>query len=125
MTKMTYAQAIDYAILVLNGEETPTEIKRDEVFEKLDALKAQLAKRNSGERKPTKTQVENDAYKATIVQYLTSADSPKSIKELQTEIVDLSNLTNQRITHMLTDLVKAGTLDKAYVKKTPYYSIVA
>lgn len=125
MTKMTYAQAIDYAILVLNGEETPTEIKRDEVFEKLDALKAQLAKRNSGERKPTKTQVENDGYKATIVQYLTSADSPKSIKELQTEIVDLSNLTNQRITHMLTDLVKAGTLDKAYVKKTPYYSIVA
>ena len=116
MTKMTYAQAIDNAI---NGNIT------DEVKEKLEALKAQLAKRNSGERKPTKTQVENDGYKATIVQYLTSADSPKSIKELQTEVVDLSDLTNQRITHMLTDLVKAGTLDKAYVKKTPYYSIVA
>ena len=35
----------------------------------------------------------------------------------------ISGLTNQRITHMLTDLVKAETLVKEYVKKTPYYSV--
>ena len=126
MTKMTYAQAIDFALQLLNENVFEgVEEEKATAMERLEALKAQLAKRNSGERKPTKTQVENDAYKATIIQYLTSADSPKSIKELQTEVVDLSNLTNQRITHMLTDLVKAGTLDKTYVKKTPYYSIVA
>ena len=126
MTKMTYAQAIDFALQLLNENVFEgVEEEKATAMERLEALKAQLAKRNSGERKPTKTQVENDAYKATIVQYLASADSPKSIKELQTEVVDLSDLTNQRITHMLTDLVKAGTLDKTYVKKTPYYSIVA
>ena len=113
---MTYAIAIDNAI---NGNIT------DEVREKLEALKVQLAKRNSGERKPTKTQVENDAYKATIVEYLTTVDAPKTIKEMQAEIADIAELTNQRITHMLTDLVKAGTLAKEYVKKTPYYSIAA
>ena len=86
----------------------------------------ELLNRKSGSpKKPTKTQVENDAYKATIVEYLTTVDAPKTIKEMQTEIADIAGLTNQRITHMLTDLVKAGTLTKEYVKKTPYYSIAA
>ena len=74
-------------------------------------------------RKPTATQVENDGFKAEIVAHLTIADTPKSIKELQAEIPSISGLTNQRVTHMLTDLVKAGTLTKEYVKKTPYYSV--
>lgn len=84
-----------------------------------------LEKKASSSRKPTKTQLENDGYKASIVAYLATADAPKSIKELQEEVGELSDLTNQRITHMLTDLVKAGTLSKEYVKKTPFYSIVA
>lgn len=74
-------------------------------------------------RKPTKTQVENDGFKAEIVAFLATADAPKTIKELQAEIPSISGLTNQRITHMLTDLVKGGTLAKEYVKKTPYYSV--
>ena len=82
-----------------------------------------LDRKSSATRKPTKTQVENEAYKAEILSYLAEVDAPKSIKELQTEVADLSGLTNQRITHMLTDLVKAGTLSKEYVKKTPFYSM--
>lgn len=74
-------------------------------------------------RKPTKTQVENDGFKAEIVAFLATADAPKTIKELQAEIPSIGGLTNQRITHMLTDLVKNGTLAKEYVKKTPYYSV--
>ena len=74
-------------------------------------------------RKPTATQIENDGFKAEIVAFLATADEPKTIKELQAEIPSISGLTNQRITHMLTDLVKGGTLAKEYVKKTPYYSV--
>jgi hypothetical protein len=84
-----------------------------------------LNRKASSSRKPTKTQVENESFKALIVEYLESADTPKSIKELQAEIPEISELTNQRVTHMLTDLVKAETLTKEYVKKTPYYSIAA
>ena len=84
----------------------------------------ELLNRKSGSpRKPTKTQVENDGFKAEIVAYLTEVDTPKTIKELQAEIPSIGGLTNQRITHMLTDLVKAETLTKEYVKKTPYYSV--
>ena len=84
-----------------------------------------LNRKSTSPKKPTKTQVENDAFKAVIVDYLTEVDAPKTIKELQTEVAELGGLTNQRITHMLTDLVKGGTLIKEYVKKTPYYSIAA
>lgn len=82
-----------------------------------------LEKKSNSVRKPTKTQVENESFKAEIVAYLTAVDTGKTIKELQAEIESLAPLTNQRITHMLTDLVKAGTLAKEYVKKTPYYSV--
>ena len=82
-----------------------------------------LERKSNSPKKPTKTQVENDGFKAEIVAYLTEVDTPKTIKELQAGIPSIGGLTNQRITHMLTDLVKAGTLTKEYVKKTPYYSV--
>ena len=82
-----------------------------------------LDKKSSASRKPTKTQMENDEFKAEILAHLTEADAPKTIKELQSEVASIEGLTNQRITHMLTDLVKAGLLTKTYVKKTPYYAI--
>ena len=82
-----------------------------------------LERKSNSPKKPTKTQVENDGFKAEIVSYLTEVDTPKTIKELQAEIPSIGGLTNQRITHMLTDLVKAETLTKEYVKKTPYYSV--
>ena len=82
-----------------------------------------LNRKSNSPKKPTKTQIENDGFKAEIVAYLTEADAPKTIKELQAEVPSIGGLTNQRITHILTDLVKAETLVKEYVKKTPYYSI--
>ena len=82
-----------------------------------------LERKSNSTKKPTKTQIENDGFKAEIVAYLTEVDAPKTIKELQAGIPSIGGLTNQRITHMLTDLVKAGALTKEYVKKTPYYSV--
>ena len=82
-----------------------------------------LNRKSASPKKPTKTQVENEGYKADIVAYLTSADAPKTIKEMQANITSLAGLTNQRITHMLTDLVKSEVVRKDYVKKVPYFSI--
>ena len=84
-----------------------------------------LDKKKSASKKPTKTQIENEGFKATIMEYLTRVDAPKNIKEIQAEVLDMATLTNQRITHLLTDLVKSGAVSKEYVKKTPYYSITA
>ena len=96
----------------------------EEMVAFIDHEIALLDRKSATPRKPTKTQIENDGYRAEIVQFLTLADAPKTIREIQENIPDLADLTNQRITHMLTDLIKAGKLGKDYVKKTPYFFIV-
>ena len=82
-----------------------------------------LEKKAATPRKPTATQIENESLKAAIVGYLTSADAPKTIKEMQADVEVLAPLSNQRITHLLTDLRKAGTVARTYVKKVAYFSI--
>lgn len=89
----------------------------------LDKEIALLDKKASRPRKATATQLENEACKAEIVAYLTAVDTAKSIKELQAEVACLNGMTCQRVTHMLTALVKAEVLVKNYVKKTPFYSV--
>lgn len=96
---------------------------KEELTEGLNHEIELLDKKSSTPRKPTATQLENVSLKAEILAHLTAADSLKSIKELQEEIPSLSELSNQRITHLLTDLVKEEKIVKEYNKKTPFYAV--
>ena len=82
-----------------------------------------LSKKSSSSRKPTKTQVENEGYKADILSALAEADKAVTIKELCVICPTIAELTNQRITHMLTDLRKDGKVARTYVKKIAYFSL--
>lgn len=81
-----------------------------------------LVKKSSAERKPTKVQLENAHFKEVVLAYLTEMGTARCIKELQAEIVEISGLSNQRVTHLMTALVNENKVTKEYVKKTPYYS---
>lgn len=83
-----------------------------------------LVKKSSAERKPTKVQIENESFKTAILNYLVGVGTAKCIKELQLEIEEISGLSNQRVTHLMTALVNSGKVIKEYVKKTPFYSAV-
>lgn len=109
MTKMTYAVAIDNAI---NGNIT------DEVREKLEALKAQLAKRNAGSRKPTKTQRENEGVKNSILNTL-SAEG-KQCKD----IADALGISGQKCSALLKQLVDEGKAEKYAKKRVTYFKVV-
>ena len=82
-----------------------------------------LDNKKSGSRKPTQTQVENESYKANILAALAEADEPVTIKGLAEICPSIAGLTNQRITHMLTDLRKDGRVSRSYVKKVAYFSL--
>ena len=110
MTKMTYAVAIDNA---LNGNIT------DEVREKLEALKAQLAKRNNGSHKPTKTQRENEGVKDSILGILTAEG--KQCKD----IADALGISGQKCSALLRQLVDAGLVEKYTEKRVTYFKRVA
>jgi hypothetical protein len=83
-----------------------------------------LAKKNSYKStKPTKTQIENDSFKADILTAMAEVDKPVTIKELCEVCPSIASLSNQRITHMLTDLRKDGKVAREYVKKVPYFAL--
>lgn len=84
---------------------------------------ALLEKKSSTPRKPTKTQLENEQLKADLLAYLTAEDTSKCIKEIQAEVNGFAELSNQRITHLLTDLRNGGYVKRSLIKKVPYYSI--
>ena len=82
-----------------------------------------LDNRKTADRKPTKVQVENETFKAAIVEYLTETDAPQTIKDIQSGVPELSELSNQKMTHLLSALVNGGVVTKTYEKKTPFYTI--
>ena len=109
MTKMTYAIAIDNAINGTLNEET---------IEKLQALKEQLAKRNKGERKPTKTQRENEGMKEDMWAYV-SENGPKRASE----VAIYFGVSGQKASALLNALVKGGTLEKYTEKRVTYFRV--
>ena len=109
MTKMTYAQAIDNAI---NGNIT------DEVREKLEALKGQLAKRNSGSRKPSKVQVANGALKEDMWAYVSESGAKRA-----NEVAIYFGISGQKASALLNALVKEGRLDKVTEKRVTYFRV--
>lgn len=110
MTKMTYAVALDVAInAVADGEAK----------DKLIALKAQIEKKNSADRKPTKTQVANEELRNQIVTLLKASANAMTASE----IADAFGVSNQKITALMSRLIEddevireVGKNRKAYFK---------
>lgn len=123
-TKLTNRIALEYAIkLVRNDDSWCDKYDPDEVINKLESMIDALDKRASTPRKPTKTQTENEGFKATLFAYLENAGSPKTIKEIVSEIEGFSELSNQRVTHLLTALRNEGKVKRTVVKKVPFYEV--
>ena len=114
MTKMTYAQAIDIALAVVTDEMA---------LEKLEALKAQLAKRGTGKKTPTKTQKENEGLMEVIVNDLTEIGTPVTVTELIAQGEGLNGYTNQKISALLRKLVEAERVVKTMEKKKAYFAV--
>lgn len=98
MTKMTYVEALAIAINALEDVEA---------VERLEALKAQLAKRNgSGKKGLTKAQKENVGLKNQILEVL-GADGMTA-----TEVGGAIGETCQRASALLNQLVKEGLVQR-------------
>jgi predicted HTH transcriptional regulator len=93
-------------------------VSDDAVVEKLTALKAQIEKKNSAERKPTKTQVANDALKGEMLAFLADAHTA-------TEVAENFGISNQKASALLTALVKAEMVERTVDKRKAYFKVVA
>lgn len=115
--KMTYVNAIDNAIALFSqGGQVDAEDKA--TVEKLEALKAQLIKRNSADRKPTKAQRENETLKGDILDWLESCEGGQTA----TAIAEHFGISNQKASALLTAMVKTGSLVRTVEKRKAYFS---
>lgn len=122
MTNMTYAQALDTAINFLN-ENIQYGDDFSATVEKLEALKAQLAKRGSS-KSPTKTQKENEIIMERILDSLAAIGSPTTVTDLLAFGVEGYTLTNQKTSALLRKLVEAGKVSKTIEGKKAYFAAV-
>lgn len=81
-----------------------------------------LAKKNSGEKKPTATQVANEALKVAMVNGM-EANRLYTVTELIKEIPALAGLTNQKVSPLANQLVDEGKLVKTTEKRRSYFSL--
>ena len=105
MKNMTYIIALEVAI------ETVTD---EEVKNKLKALKEQIQKKNSADRKPTKTQVANEGLKQEIVQFLTE-------RKTATEVAEQFNISVNKATALLTALKQDEKVVRVVEKRKAFY----
>ena len=111
--KMTYAKALEIAMNAVKENK--------EVYDKLDALKASIAKKNSAERKPTATQKANEGYKEAILAYM-EVGKKYTITELMKGVVELADLSNQRVSALVRQLKEDGLVLREEEKRKAYFS---
>lgn len=81
-----------------------------------------LNKKNSRSGKPTARQVENEEIKATILSVMERVGKPMTITQLLAEIGN-SELSNQRVSALVTQLKDSGEVIRTVEKKVAFYSL--
>lgn len=120
MTKVTIADKFDaLADYIQNGENSifPTP---EDAIEFINDRKEKAMKK-AGNRKPTAQQKENEGFKESILDVLTSEG--KTVSEIIAMSDDLSGLTNQRVSALLRQLVLAGKVVKTKEGKKSLFAI--
>ena len=114
MTKMTYVNALEIAIATVENAE---------VKAKLEALKTSIAKKNGAIRKPTATQKANEGYKVAILEFL-AGGGQHTITEIMKGCGAVSELSNQRVSAIVRQLIESGHVVREEIKRKAYFSAV-
>ena len=107
--KMTYTKALDVAIAAMADGE---------VKDKLTALKASIEKK--AERKPTATQTANEGFKTAILDGMEHGKG-YTITDLTKAIPEIADLSNQRVSAIVRQMVEGGALKREEIKRKAYF----
>lgn len=106
-------------------EMVRAELTSPELVEFIEAEMALLAKRNSsrGESKPTAKQVANEGVKAAILAFLKAhPENAYTVSMLQEEVAELKGTSNQYVSSLMSQLVKAEAVVRETVKRKSVFS---
>lgn len=115
--KMTYVAALTYA---LENCQMPEDVR-----EKLDSLRAQQMKRNSGDKKPTKTQQANANLREVVLNVLRNEGKPMTVTEVFNAMSDNPEVAStQKVSALMRQLLLEGKVVKTVEKRVSYFSAV-
>ena len=123
MTKLTNVLALE---MVLGMKEVQANV---ELVEKLTKMKEQFEKKNKssvgadGKKVLTAEQKKNEGLKETILEVLTRYEEPKQIKELIAENEELASYTGQKISALITQLLRDEKVIKVIDKKASKFQL--
>lgn len=110
---------------LLNGEPAEMSVADALVFldERIAITEKKNASGSGADRKPTKTQQENEGVKAVILEVLGNANKSMTILDLQKNSVELAEFSNQKISALLTQLIKANVVVRTEVKGKAHFAL--
>ena len=94
-----------------------------ELVAKIDNELALLAKKNSAEKNPTAQQVQNDGIKSAILNGM-EANRLYTVTEIIKGVPECADLTNQRVSALMRQLMDAGLVKRTEDKRKAYFSKV-
>ena len=83
-----------------------------------------LTKKNSAEKKPTAVQVVNEGIKAEILEGM-EVGKKYTITDLMKSVPACAELSNQRVSALVRQLVTDGSVERTEEKRKAYFSKVA
>ena len=116
--KMTKKETINLLIDVLMGNK---EVEDVQIFIDFLIHERELLERKSSNSGQTKTQKENEILKEKIVETLKELNKFSTITEIQESNAELADLSNQKISALLKQLVDTDVIEKVIEKKKAYF----
>lgn len=116
--KMTKKETINLLIDVLIGNK---EVEDVQIFIDFLIHERELLERKSSNSGQTKTQKENEILKEKIVETLKELNKFSTITEIQEKNTELADLSNQKISALLKQLVDTDVIEKVIEKKKAYF----
>lgn len=113
-TKLTKAQK--FAML----KEIPAVKENSTLVEFIDHELELLAKKNSADKKPSANQVANEGIKADILEGMAEGKL-YTITDLIKEIPACADLTNQRVSALIRQLMANGSVERVEEKRKAYF----
>lgn len=112
-----------------------TKMQKFEMLSKLDAVKSNpvlsefvahemelLSKKNSAEKKPTAQQTANAGIQTAILENM-EVDKKYTITDIIKSVPECADLTNQRVSALVRQLVDAGKVIRTEDKRKAYFSL--
>lgn len=95
---------------------------REDLVEFIDH-EIELLNKKATSKTPTKTQIENESIKNLILESLGNLNKPVTISELQESDENLATYSNQKVSALLTQLIKDNKVVRVEDKRKAYFSL--